>query len=325
MPKSPQPSSAEARPERATESEYTVDELARVAATTVRNVRAYQDRDLLMPPEKRGRVGIYNDSHVARLKLINHLLARGYTLSNIQDLIKAIDDGGDLRSILGLENAIGGRWTSARPKTFTIRQLVKMFGPQAPGQLTRLGELGLLERRGLSFVARNPAVLDAAAATVREGIPARDLLKVLEEARPHFDAIAKLLVEMVVRHLDRYDAGALPPPTDMPALVDAIWRLRPLSSVFVENEILRALEERSSDYLGGRVATILDKKLGGQAAKEPQAKEAPRGARKARARATATKVTKKVAKTAPVALAPARKTPRPAAKPIRTTRKSGST
>ncbi|WP_084168930.1 MerR family transcriptional regulator [Paraburkholderia acidipaludis] len=315
MPKSPKPSSAEARPDRATENEYTVDELARVAATTVRNVRAYQDRDLLMPPEKRGRVGIYNDSHVARLKLINHLLARGYTLSNIQDLIKAIDDGGDLRSILGLENAIGGRWTSARPKTFTIRQLVKMFGPQAPGQLTRLGELGLLERRGLSFVARNPAVLDAAAATVREGIPARDLLKVLEEARPHFDAIAKLLVEMVVRHLDRYDAGALPPPTDMPALVDAIWRLRPLSNVFVENEILRALEEQSSDYLGGRVATILDKKLGGQATKEPQ--EAPRAARKTAAT--------KAAKKAPVALAPARKTPRPAAKPIRTTRRSGTT
>src|SRR5579859_6710393 len=92
-------------------NEYTVDELARVSDTTVRNVRAYQDRGLLAPPEKRGRVGIYDDTHVARLKLINHLLARGYTLSNIQDLIKAIDEGHDLRSILGLENAIGGRWS----------------------------------------------------------------------------------------------------------------------------------------------------------------------------------------------------------------------
>ena len=60
-----------------TRNEYTVDELARVSDTTVRNVRAYQDRGLLAPPEKRGRVGIYDDTHVARLKLINHLLARG--------------------------------------------------------------------------------------------------------------------------------------------------------------------------------------------------------------------------------------------------------
>ncbi|WP_321881645.1 MerR family transcriptional regulator [Paraburkholderia bannensis] len=289
MPKSSTPPETELAPERATDSEYTVDELARVANTTVRNVRAYQDRDLLMPPDKRGRVGIYNDSHVARLKLINHLLARGYTLSNIQDLIKAIDDGGDLRSILGLENAIGGPWSHARPKTYSLPELIKLFGPQAPSSLTRLAELGLLERKGLSFVARNPAMLDAAAATVREGIPARELLDVLEEARPHFDAIARVLVEMVVRHLDRYDAGALPPATDMPALVDAIWRLRPLSTVFVENEILRALEEQSSDYLGGRVATILDQKLGRRGATEVEtaaadaselAEKSPRAAKK---------------------------------------------
>ncbi|WP_027821007.1 MerR family transcriptional regulator [Paraburkholderia bannensis] len=289
MPKSSTPPETELAPERATDSEYTVDELARVANTTVRNVRAYQDRDLLMPPDKRGRVGIYNDSHVARLKLINHLLSRGYTLSNIQDLIKAIDDGGDLRSILGLENAIGGPWSHARPKTYSLPELIKLFGPQAPSSLTRLAELGLLERKGLSFVARNPAMLDAAAATVREGIPARELLDVLEEARPHFDAIARVLVEMVVRHLDRYDAGALPPATDMPALVDAIWRLRPLSTVFVENEILRALEEQSSDYLGGRVATILDQKLGRRGTTEVEtaaadasesAEKSPRAAKK---------------------------------------------
>ncbi|WP_310633738.1 MerR family transcriptional regulator [Paraburkholderia sp.] len=265
MPKTPTTPVPDSAPERPDVSEYTVDELARVTGTTVRNVRAYQDRDLLMPPDKRGRVGIYNDSHVARLKLINHLLARGYTLANIQDLIKAIDDGGDLRSILGLENAIGGPWSHARPKTYSLPELIKLFGPQAPSNLTRLAEFGLLERKGLSFVARNPAMLDAAAATVREGIPARDLLEVLEKARPHFDAIARVLVEMVVRHLDRYDAGALPPATDMPGLVEAIWRLRPLSTVFVENEILRALEAQSSEYLGGRVATILEAKLGQRA------------------------------------------------------------
>ena len=296
MPKTPKAPVTDTAPERVTDSEYTVDELARVAGTTVRNVRAYQDRDLLMPPQKRGRVGIYNDSHVARLKLIHHLLARGYTLANIQDLILAIDDGGDLRSILGLENAIGGPWSHARPKTYSLPQLIKLFGPQAPSSLSRLADLGLLERQGLSFVSRSPGMLDAAAATVREGIPARELLDVLEEARPHFDAIARVLVEMVVRHLDRYDQGALPPATDMPALVDAIWRLRPLSTVFVEHEILRALEAQSSDYLGGRVATILDKTLGREraadaapAAASPAAKKrAPKAApRKSAARAPA--------------------------------------
>lgn len=240
-------------------NEYTVDELARVSDTTVRNVRAYQDRGLLAPPEKRGRVGIYDDTHVARLKLINHLLARGYTLSNIQDLIKAIDEGHDLRSILGLENAIGGRWSHELPKTYSLAALAQMFGPQATTQLSRVTELGLLERRGLSFVAKSPALLEAAAAMTKEGIPPRELLDVISLARPHFDAIARLLVDLVVKRLDRYDAGTLPPATDVPELVDAIWRLRPLAAVFVEGETNRALETAASAYLGGRVATILDK------------------------------------------------------------------
>ncbi|MFX8301261.1 MerR family transcriptional regulator, partial [Acinetobacter baumannii] len=56
--------------------EFTIDELARAAETTVRNVRSYQDRGLIDPPERRGRVGIYTQAHLGRLKLINHLLAR---------------------------------------------------------------------------------------------------------------------------------------------------------------------------------------------------------------------------------------------------------
>lgn len=272
MPKSSKPPITDPVAGQAALNEYTVDELARTAATTVRNVRAYQDRGLLVPPLKRGRVGIYSDSHVARLKLINHLLARGYTLSNIQDLIRAVDDGGDLRSILGLENAIGGPWSHERPRAYSLPELTELFGPQAPESLARLAQLGLLERNGQSFVARNPAMLDAAAATVREGIPATELIDMLEAARPHFDAIASALVAMVVRSLDRYDAGALPPATDMPALVDAIWRLRPVSSVFLQNEILRALEAQSSAYLGGRVATILDQTLGRRDARRKSTK-----------------------------------------------------
>ncbi|AEA63629.1 MerR family transcriptional regulator [Burkholderia gladioli] len=267
MPTPTPTSSAELPPEGAHANEYTVDELARVTDTTVRNVRAYQDRGLLTPPRKRGRVGIYDDTHVARLKVINHLLARGYTLSNIQDLIKAIDDGHDLRSILGLENAIGGRWSHERPKTYSLADLVSMFGPQTPASLMRVTELGLLERRGLSFVAKTPGLIEAAGALVREGIPVRELVDAMSIARPHFDAIARVLVDLVVRRLDRYDEGSLPPATDVPALVDAIWRLRPLSATFVEGEMNRALEAASGAYLGGRVATILDKQLSEEAAR----------------------------------------------------------
>ncbi|BEU24101.1 MerR family transcriptional regulator [Paraburkholderia sp. 22B1P] len=272
MPRSP----TSAPPPAAQRNEYTVDELARVSDSTVRNIRAYQDRGLLAPPEKRGRVGVYDDTHASRLKLIHHLLARGYTLANIQDLIKAIDEGHDLRSILGLENAIGSRWSQERPKKYSLVELAKMFGVKGtPASLTKTVakavELGLLERDGLAFVARSPATLDAGATMAQAGIPLADLFDAVRESRPHFDAIAKALVDLVVRQLDRYESDALPPPADVPALVDAIWRVRPLGMVLVESEMNRALEEASGDYLGDRVAAIMAKleRTQARAANEP--------------------------------------------------------
>jgi DNA-binding transcriptional MerR regulator len=268
MPNTPPPSAPASGESNAPASavprtEYTVDELARVTDTTVRNVRAYQDRGLLAPPEKRGRVGVYDDTHVSRLKLINHLLTRGYTLANIHDLIMAVDEGHDLRSILGLETAIGGRWSRERPKKFSLIDLLQMFGSAAsPGALAKAVDLGLLERDGLSFVSGNPTALAAGASLANEGIPLTDLLDAVGIARPHFNAVAKALVDLVVRQLDRYDADALPPPADVPALAEAIWRVRPLAMVLVESEMNRALEEASGEYLGGRVAAIMEKKLG---------------------------------------------------------------
>lgn len=262
-------------------NEYTVDELARVSDTTVRNVRAYQDRGLLAPPEKRGRVGVYDDTHVSRLKLINHLLARGYTLANIQDLIKAVDEGHDLRSILGLETAIGGRWSREHPRKYSLIELLQMFGDKAsPAALAKAVDLGLLERDGLSFVSASPTALAAGATLAKEGIPLADLLEAVGAVRPHFSVVAKALVDLVVRQLDRYDPDALPPPADVPALVDAIWRVRPLAMVLVESEMNRALEEASGDYLGDRVAAIMAKKLGESGAKPSIAR--PTGTKKTR-------------------------------------------
>ncbi|MHB8439272.1 MAG: MerR family transcriptional regulator, partial [Acidimicrobiales bacterium] len=73
--------------------EYRIDELARATDTTVRNVRAYQDRGLLPPPRRQGRVGWYSEVHLTRLRLIGQLLERGYTLANIRELLDAWESG----------------------------------------------------------------------------------------------------------------------------------------------------------------------------------------------------------------------------------------
>src|SRR6516162_7809268 len=96
-------------------AEYRIDELARVADLSVRNIRVYQDRGLLAPPRRQGRVGIYTDAHLARLRLIGQLLRRGYTFANIAELLAAWERGGDVAEIFDFESAIGDPWSDEVP------------------------------------------------------------------------------------------------------------------------------------------------------------------------------------------------------------------
>jgi DNA-binding transcriptional MerR regulator len=239
--------------------EYTIDELAREAATTVRNVRAYQDRGLLPPPVKRGRTGWYSRPHLARLRLIGNLLSRGYTLGNIAELLDALERGHDLRQIVGLERAISSPWSDEQPQHYSLPELLKMFGIVfSPRTLSKVIELGLLEPDGLRYRAPSPKLLNAGAQLARAGLPLDELLKVIEGLRANVQRVADEIVQLVARLLDHYGEGQLPPPDDVPKLADTIWRLRPLAMMAVESEVSRALEKAANQFLGERVAQILD-------------------------------------------------------------------
>ena len=66
----------------------TIGELAELVGMTVRNIRAYQSKGLLFPPEIRGRVAHYSGAHAARLELIASLQREGFTLAAIRRLIE---------------------------------------------------------------------------------------------------------------------------------------------------------------------------------------------------------------------------------------------
>ena len=70
------------------DTRLTIDELARRAGMTVRNVRAHQSRGLLPPPEIRGRTGYYGAEHADRLELIKDLQAEGFSLEVIGRILE---------------------------------------------------------------------------------------------------------------------------------------------------------------------------------------------------------------------------------------------
>lgn len=82
---------------------WPIDELARVAGVTARNVRAYQSLGLLAGPRLAGRVGLYSAEHLDRVRAIRRLQARGFSLAGIKELLEAHDRGQTLEAVLGLD------------------------------------------------------------------------------------------------------------------------------------------------------------------------------------------------------------------------------
>ncbi|MGH8561147.1 MAG: MerR family transcriptional regulator, partial [Nevskiales bacterium] len=202
-PKKPASESSAVERER---QEYSVDQLARAADATVRNVRAYQDRGLLPPPERRGRAGIYTEAHLARLRLIGQLLKRGYTLGNIAELITAWERGQDLRELLGLESALTMPWSEELPAYFTMPELMKMFGRNLSADavaaaIRKAVELDVLQADGLRFRAPRPQFIHAGEQLVAMGIPLTELLDIVRMLRGNVERVANELVQLVVKYV----------------------------------------------------------------------------------------------------------------------------
>ena len=244
----------------ANRKEYSIDEFARVGQSTVRNVRAYQDRGLLPPPERRGRSGIYTEAHLARLRLIGQLLDRGYTLNNIGELITAWENGQNLRDLLGLERALTTPWAEELPAYFTMAEMLKMFGKSAtPEAIRKAQELEVLQMEGLRFRAPRPQFIHAGVQLVQMGIPLTELLDIVRMLRGNVERVANELVQLIVKYVfERYTKGELPPAREVPKLADSVWKLRPLADMAVETEVARAMDKAINQHLGDLLGHMLE-------------------------------------------------------------------
>lgn len=239
--------------------EYTIDELAQAAQMTVRNVRAYQDKGLIPPPEIRGRTGIYSEAHLARLRVIGPMLARGYSLANIAELIATWEKGHDLRQLLGLEQALTSPWSEDVPAYYELSELMTLFDRQmSPEVLARAVQLNLVQVDGARFRVPSPRLFNAGVELVRLGVPLTALLEILGGMRANVEAVANALVQLIVRHVfDPLGNNQLPPVAEVPRLAEAIWRLRPVADMAVTAEVASAMEKAVQKYLGERVDAVL--------------------------------------------------------------------
>ncbi|MGH9115427.1 MAG: MerR family transcriptional regulator [Acidimicrobiales bacterium] len=232
---------------------YRIDDLARLAGTTVRNVRAYQDRGLLPAPVKVGRVGWYSEAHLARLRLVGEMLSRGYSLGNISELISGWARGQDLSDLLGLEAALIAPWGEDHSSTYSAGELQEMFPRLAPSHLERAVALELVAVEGDRYRVADPRLLEGANVLVEAGVPFEEVLRLGADVAALTDDIARVYVETVTTHLVGDAAGALA-PGQVRRLAEVVRRLRPLAKVVVDAGLAAALERRIGAEVGEHLA-----------------------------------------------------------------------
>jgi DNA-binding transcriptional MerR regulator len=241
-------------------AEYRIDELARLAGATVRNIRVYQDRGLLPPPRRDGRVGIYTDAHLARLRLIGQLLKRGYTFATIGELLSVWERGGDVAEILDLESAVGLPWSDEIPAYVTAARLTEMFGAEAtPGNIARSVQLGLLEPDGARYRVPSLRLLNAGAELVAAGMPLSAVLDLAGRLRAQVDAAARDLAGTVTRYVlaGRLQDGLLQ-GQDIAEVAEITRRIRPLAQTAVDAMLAQAMAQHVPEALGDHFARVLD-------------------------------------------------------------------
>ncbi len=236
----------------AASGEYRIDELARLAGTTTRNIRVYRDRGLLPPPLRVGRIALFNDTHLTRLRLITSMLDRGYNIAHVREMLSAWEEGKDLGDVLGLETAIVGTWTTEKPETMPLVDARRLVDD--PKAFERLVALQLIRIDGARATIARPQLIEAFNEIRGYGVKLDKLIDLHEQIVPEIDKISDLLVRAGAEHvLDRIKPGqALPADAEIAELITMLVRFRTQAVATVTATLASSIES-NIESLAGRI------------------------------------------------------------------------
>ena len=180
-------------------SEWTIDELARLAGLPVRTIQEYKTLGIVPAPRRQGRVGLYGPSHLRRLELIARLRERGYSLAGIGDLLGNWSAGADLGEVLGLEpDQLVHVDEPGAPAT--LEQLRALLPTMIPAHLDALVDTGVIERcRPDRFCVPSPSLVQLAIDSQAAGLPPDDVIALLSAIRRAADTVADEVLHQIER------------------------------------------------------------------------------------------------------------------------------
>ncbi len=216
-------------------AEYRIDDLAREAGTTTRNVRVYQENGLLPRPLRRGRVAIYTDRHLKQLQAIIRLLSEGFTVKHILKFLTGLQRGEDLVEVLDLADLaelVTTPWSNPVSQNMTREELETRLGRLDAAMLRRLADSGVIEPTDTkdNYLVTDLRLVDDFAKLVSRGMPLATLLKSVGALDKAMDEAAGVLTRSGYSEVVRQRGAGWLPTNDVELawaadLVDAMRRV----------------------------------------------------------------------------------------------------
>jgi DNA-binding transcriptional MerR regulator len=181
----------------------------------------------------KGRIGYYDDRHIARLELIQQLQAGGFNLTAIQRLVERAEQTGD--DIGNLRNLVLTPFTEEQTEVVNLRELAEQMSVEIDSRMLKQGiELGFIVPLGDDrYEVMSPTILRAGVQALELGVPIDKLIEVFEKVNRHTSAIAEAFTKMVDDGIVRPEEKNGLPPESFPKVVTAIEGLRPLAAEVV--------------------------------------------------------------------------------------------
>lgn len=238
--------------------EYRTDELARLAGTTTRNIRVYRDRGLLHPPLRVGRIALFNDTHLTRLRMITSLLDRGYNIAHVREMLSAWEQGKGVGDMLGLESAIAGTWATEKPERLSVTDAMRLVDDDAGFE--RLVGLGLIKFEDGEAILVRPKLIEAFNDIRQYDVAIDKLIDLHVQIAPLVDQISGLLVQAGIEEvLHRINPGAaLPPDTEIAELITMLVRFRTTAVSAVSATLAFSIESTIESALGQILGDLID-------------------------------------------------------------------
>jgi DNA-binding transcriptional MerR regulator len=234
----------------------TVDELAQRSGLPTSTLRLYRQRGLLPPPTLEGRVGYFDDAHVARLQQIGELRERGFSLAAIKDLLDGWESGRGLGEVLGLARVEGPTDVEVVDRAVLTRRFPEL--DTNPALWEQLAELDLAHARAGDQIAVNSGFLPMVDIIAAFGIP----LGVMLAEFATVDAFTNTAAARFVELFEQYVLADVP-AIDADALAAMIGSLRAVATQVITGALERAIDRAAADAVarvadGGSGATSVN-------------------------------------------------------------------